>query len=96
MSSGSFGVRQHHKTQSKLARGQYSKTSMFMSERGGPFTTNSFNWLVKRAGRKAKLPFQAHARILRHACGYALANAGHDTRSLQDYRRKNRTLSGQH
>jgi site-specific recombinase XerD len=21
----------------------------------------------------------------RHACGYALANAGHDTRALQDY-----------
>jgi site-specific recombinase XerD len=35
--------------------------------------------------RKAKLPFQAHAHMLRHACGYALANAGHDTRSLQDY-----------
>jgi site-specific recombinase XerD len=25
------------------------------------------------------------AHMLRHACGYALANAGHDTRSLQDY-----------
>ena len=59
--------------------------SLFVSERGGPFTTDSFNWLVKRAGRKAKLPFQAHAHMLRHACGYALANAGHDTRSLQDY-----------
>jgi site-specific recombinase XerD len=23
--------------------------------------------------------------MLRHACGYALANAGHGTRSLQDY-----------
>jgi site-specific recombinase XerD len=23
--------------------------------------------------------------MLRHACGYALANAGHDTRSIQDY-----------
>ncbi len=23
--------------------------------------------------------------MLRHACGYALANAGHDTRSLQAY-----------
>ena len=38
-----------------------------------------FNWLVKRAGQKAGLPFQAHAHMLRHACGYALANAGHDT-----------------
>jgi site-specific recombinase XerD len=39
----------------------------------------------KRAGRKAKLPFHAHAHMLRYACGYALANAGHDTRTLQDY-----------
>jgi type 1 fimbriae regulatory protein FimB/type 1 fimbriae regulatory protein FimE len=23
--------------------------------------------------------------MLRHACGYALANAGHDTRALQAY-----------
>jgi site-specific recombinase XerD len=23
--------------------------------------------------------------MLRHACGYALANAGHDTRALQDW-----------
>jgi integrase len=26
-----------------------------------------------------------HAHMLRHACGYALANAGHDTRVLQDW-----------
>jgi site-specific recombinase XerD len=23
--------------------------------------------------------------MLRHGCGYALANAGHDTRSIQDW-----------
>jgi hypothetical protein len=33
---------------------------MFVSERGDPFTTDGFNWLV------AKLPFQAHAHMLRH------------------------------
>ncbi len=27
----------------------------------------------------------AHPHMLRHSCGYALANAGHDTRSLQAY-----------
>ena len=26
-----------------------------------------------------------HAHMLRHACGYALANAGHDTRLIQDW-----------
>jgi hypothetical protein len=29
----------------------------------GPFTTDSFNWLVNRAGQKAKLPFQCHAHM---------------------------------
>jgi integrase len=70
----------------KLQREQEPKSRfVFTSERQTPFTTDSFNWIVKRAGKKAGLPFQAHAHMLRHACGYALANAGHDTRSLQDY-----------
>jgi site-specific recombinase XerD len=34
---------------------------------------------------KAKLAFKAHPHMLRHACGYALANKGHDTRALQAY-----------
>jgi hypothetical protein len=33
-----------------------------MTERGGPFTSDSFNWMVMRAGQKAKLPFQVHAQ----------------------------------
>src|SRR5450830_1717864 len=41
--------------------------------------------LVERAGREAKLAFKAHPHMLRHACGYALANKGHDTRALQAY-----------
>ena len=33
----------------------------------------------------AKLAFKAHPHMLRHACGYGLANKGHDTRALQAY-----------
>ncbi len=58
---------------------------VFVSERGAPFTTASFNWMVKRAGQKARLPLQVHAHMLRHACGYKLAGDGQDTRSIQDY-----------
>jgi site-specific recombinase XerD len=29
------------------------------------------------------MPFTIFPHMLRHACGYALANAGHDTRALQ-------------
>jgi type 1 fimbriae regulatory protein FimB/type 1 fimbriae regulatory protein FimE len=28
------------------------------------------------------MPFEIHPHQLRHGCGYALANAGHDTRSI--------------
>jgi site-specific recombinase XerD len=41
--------------------------------------------MVERAGSEAKLGFKAHPQMLRHACGYALANRGHDTRALQAY-----------
>ena len=58
---------------------------LFVSERGAPFTTAGFAKMVERAGIAAKLEFKAHPHMLRHACGYALANAGHDTRSLQAY-----------
>ena len=58
---------------------------VFATERGGPFTSAAINRLIKRIGVRAKLPFPVHVHMLRHACGYALANAGHDTRALQDW-----------
>ena len=58
---------------------------VFTSERGAPFTTAGFARMVERAGTEAKLGFKAHPHMLRHACGYALANGGHDTRALQAY-----------
>jgi type 1 fimbriae regulatory protein FimB/type 1 fimbriae regulatory protein FimE len=58
---------------------------VFTSERGAPFTTAGFAKLIARAGEVAGFGFKAHPHMLRHACGYALANAGHDTRALQAY-----------
>ena len=40
-------------------------------------------WWSERT--RAKLSFKVHPHMLRHACGYALANKGHDTRALQAY-----------
>jgi type 1 fimbriae regulatory protein FimB/type 1 fimbriae regulatory protein FimE len=37
------------------------------------------------ARERAGFAFLIHAHMLRHACGYALANAGHDTRAIQDW-----------
>ena len=58
---------------------------IFVSERGAPLTAPGFSRMVERAGRSAKLGIKAHAHMLRHACGYKLANDGHDTRALQAY-----------
>ena len=39
----------------------------------------------QRLGEAAKMPFPIHPHMLRHACGFKLANDGHDTRALQHY-----------
>jgi integrase len=70
----------------RLQREQQPKSPfVFTSERGAPLTTAGLARMVERAGNEAKLGFKAHPHMLRHATGYALANAGHDTRSLQAY-----------
>jgi integrase len=58
---------------------------VFTTERGGPFTPDAVNRLIKRIGERVGFDFPVHCHMLRHACGYALANAGHDTRALQDW-----------
>jgi site-specific recombinase XerD len=62
---------------------QSASPFVFASERGGPFTPSGFAKLLARAGDEAKIGFKVHPHMLRHACGYALANKGIDTRTLQ-------------
>ena len=50
-----------------------------------PVDASKVRKLVTRAGEVTGLPFPAHPHMLRHACGFKLANEGHDTRSLQHY-----------
>jgi type 1 fimbriae regulatory protein FimB/type 1 fimbriae regulatory protein FimE len=70
----------------RLQREQEPKSRfVFTSERGAPFTTAGFARMIERAGMEAKLGFKVHPHMLRHACGFALANKGHDTRALQAY-----------
>jgi site-specific recombinase XerD len=67
----------------RLQREQPPGPDVFTSERGGPMTPKSFHTLIARLGERAGMPFPIHPHMLRHACGLALANAGHDTRALQ-------------
>ena len=70
----------------RLQREQKPKSAfVFTSERGSPFATSGFARLIERAGIAAGLKFKVHPHMLRHACGFALANKGHDTRALQAY-----------
>jgi integrase len=64
----------------RLQREQGLSSHVFMSERDGPMMPKAFHALFGRIGVRAKMPFPIHPHMLRHGCGYALANAGHDTR----------------
>jgi len=67
-------------------RRQYPDSGfVFATERGGPFTPDALNRHIKRVAERAGFDFPVHAHMLRHGCGYALANAGHDTRAIQDW-----------
>ena len=67
----------------RLQREQPPCPYVFTSERGGPIAPKSFHTLIMRLGERASMPFPIHPHMLRHGCGYALANACHDTRSIQ-------------
>jgi type 1 fimbriae regulatory protein FimB/type 1 fimbriae regulatory protein FimE len=69
----------------RLQREGKASPFAFVSERGAPFSTAGFARMIERAGLAAGLGFKVHPHMLRHACGFALANAGHDTRALQAY-----------
>lgn len=69
----------------RLERESPASPFVFVSERGAPFSTAGLARMIERAGVAAKLAFPVHPHMLRHACGFALANAGHDTRAVQAY-----------
>lgn len=57
---------------------------LFLGERGS-LTRFAINYLAHQAGERARLSFRVHPHMLRHSCGYYLANKGFDTRLIQDY-----------
>src|ERR1700709_24932 len=57
---------------------------LFISERGQPLTRQSVNYLLAAAAACAGLP-PVHPHMLRHSCGFYLANRGYDLRLIQDY-----------
>jgi type 1 fimbriae regulatory protein FimB len=67
------------------ARMKPDTDAFFLSERRRPLSRKTA-WLMIRAyGERAGLPLLAYPHMLRHACGFALADQGADTRLIQDY-----------
>lgn len=58
---------------------------IFENERGGPITAAGFTRTMTRAATSIDFPIKVHPHMLRHACGYKLANAGIDTRAIQEF-----------
>ena len=69
----------------KLQRDYPETPYVFVTERKGPLTTSTVRKMITRAGDKTSVPFPVHPHMLRHACGFKLANDGHDTRAVQHY-----------
>ena len=66
-------------------REQAESRHVFLTERLAPMTTAGFRKMLARTADSAEFPFPVHPHMLRHACGYKLANDGQDTRAVQHY-----------
>ena len=67
----------------RLRREQPESRHVFLTERRSPMSPAGFRKTLARIGEGSKFPFPVHPHMLRHACGFKLANDGHDTRALQ-------------
>jgi len=57
----------------------------FLSNRRGALSRKTAWLAIRNYGKQAGLSLPAHPHMLRHACGFALADQGADTRLIQDY-----------
>ena len=57
---------------------------VFTTERGGPLSVDTIQYIVRTAGEACGLP-DAHPHMLRHSAGYCLVNQGQDMRLIQDF-----------
>ena len=56
---------------------------VFTSQKGGPLTRSAVQKMMTRAAHHANLNIKVHPHMLRHSCGYDLANSGIELRKIQ-------------
>ncbi|GKX51719.1 DNA recombinase [Budvicia aquatica] len=58
---------------------------LFATSKGKALSRQQFYNIIRGLGKQAQCSFESHPHMLRHACGFALADRGIDTRLIQDY-----------
>lgn len=58
---------------------------LFLSRHGNKLSRQQLYRIFSKAGKLANINIDVHPHMFRHACGYALADQGCDTRLIQDY-----------
>ncbi|MGK2822702.1 tyrosine-type recombinase/integrase, partial [Klebsiella pneumoniae] len=69
------------------ATGSFARNLIYSTKprKGNPLSRQQFYQIIASSGGLAGLPLEIHPHMLRHSCGFALANMGIDTRLIQDY-----------
>jgi type 1 fimbriae regulatory protein FimB len=70
----------------QMLAGRKDPSTVFVSNRGGKLSRSMIWHIVHDCAELAGLSeLNVHPHMLRHACGYDLANRGMDTRGIQEY-----------
>jgi len=69
----------------RLANGSQHAPWLFLSERKGQMVRQAVNYIFAEIGIKAGFDFPIHPHMLRHSCGFALADKGVSALTIKDY-----------
>lgn len=64
---------------------QQDSPYLFNTQQSRVISDRMVRIIISTAGQAAQMPFSVHPHMLRHACGYYLANKGFDTRAIAEY-----------
>ncbi|WP_334223601.1 tyrosine-type recombinase/integrase [Photorhabdus bodei] len=65
----------------KTPKGSAESNWLFLSR----YSRQRIYQIISKLGQLANISVHSHPHMLRHACGFALADRGADTRLIQDY-----------